>query len=103
MTINYKANVFDKSKSINSTGVDVIRSIATSIIDKKHKEYNIGIECVYCWHESMNDLRIWALIKNRNNNISSAIISSSMIECLYPAIFIMVDKINDFKDLNCVF
>ncbi len=70
---------------------------------KKHKEYNIGIECVYCWHESMNDLRIWALIKNRNNNISSAIISSSMIECLYPAIFKMVDKINDLKDLNCVF
>jgi|TARA_B100001750_G_scaffold247674_1_gene274295 hypothetical protein len=103
MTINYKANVFDKSKSVNSADVDVIRSIATSIIDKKHKEYNIGIECVYCWHESMNDLRIWALIKNRNNNISSAIISSSMIECLYPAIFKMVDKINDLKDLNCVF
>ena len=58
MTINYKADVFDKSKSVNPTGVDVIRSIATSIIDKKHKEYNIGIECVYCWHESMNDLRI---------------------------------------------
>ncbi|SVD98140.1 uncharacterized protein METZ01_LOCUS450994 [marine metagenome] len=26
-----------------------------------------------------------------------------MIECLYPAIFKMVDKINDLKDLDCVF
>ena len=51
----------------------------------------------------MNDLRIWALVKNKNEKSVSAVFSDSIIECLYPGVLKMINKINEFKNFNFLF
>ena len=67
MTTNFSENIFSKTKETKLlTENNLIRSIASNIINNDRSEYNVGIECFYCY-EAMNDLRIWALVKNKKS------------------------------------
>ena len=45
--------------------------------------------------EVMNDLRIWALVKNKNEKSVSAVFSDSIIECLYPCLLYTSDAADE--------
>jgi hypothetical protein len=103
MITKFSETVFDKTKRSNLKDNNLIRSIASNIINKNKCEYEIGIECFYCWHDVMNDLRIWTLVKGKQEGAVSAVFSSSIIECLYPGVLKMINKINEFKNFNFLF
>ena len=93
MTTKFSENIFSKTKETKLlTENNLIRSIASNIINNDRSEYNVGIECFYCWHEAMNDLRIWALVKNKKEYTNCAVFSSLIIECLYPAVLKMINN-----------
>ena len=103
MTTRFSNSILHKTEEVGLVDNNLIRSIATNIINHDKCEYNIGVECFYCWHEVMNDLRIWALVKNKNEKSVSAVFSDSIIECLYPGVLKMINKINEFKNFNFLF
>jgi len=104
MTTKFSENIFSKNKETKLlTENNLIRSIASNIINNDKSEYNVGIECFYCWHEAMNDLRIWALVKNKKEYINCAVFSSLIIECLYPAVLKMINKVNEFNNFDFLF
>ena len=51
----------------------------------------------------MNDLRIWALVKNKKEYTNCAVFSSLIIECLYPAVLKMINKVNEFNNFDFLF
>ena len=53
MTTKFSENIFSKTKETKLlTENNLIRSIASNIINNDRSEYNVGIECFYCWHEA---------------------------------------------------
>ena len=103
MTTRFSNSILHKTEEVGLVNNNLIRSIATNIINHDKCEYNIGVECFYCWHEVMNDLRIWAIVRNKNEKSVSAVFSDSIIECLYPGVLKMINKINEFKNFDFLF
>ncbi len=104
MTTKFSENIFSNTEEPKLlTDNNLIRSIASNIINKDKSEYNVGIECFYCWHEAMNDLRIWALVKSNQQFATCAVFSSLIIECLYPGVLKMINKVNEFNNFDFLF
>tara|TARA_Y100000766_G_scaffold189524_1_gene162935 strand:- start:33 stop:554 length:522 start_codon:yes stop_codon:yes gene_type:complete len=104
MTTKFSENIFSNTEETKLiTDNNLIRSIASNIINKNECQYDIGVECFYCWHEAMNDLRIWTLVKNNHEYYKCAVFSSLIIECLYPAVLKMINKVNEFNDFDFLF
>ncbi len=104
MTTKFSEKILHKTEESKLlTDNNLIRSIASNIINKNKSEYNIGIKCFYCWHEAMNDLRIWALVKSNHQNVTCAVFSSSIIECLYPGVLKMINTVNEFNNFDFLF
>lgn len=104
MTTKFSENTFSNAEESKLlTENNLIRSIASNIINRNQFEYNIGVECYYCWHEAMNDLRIWTLVKSNHENATCAVFSSLIIECLYPGVLKMINKVNEFSNFDFLF